>query len=69
MLSKPKNPPSFAEACIGSADKRWKEHGLHRVQKIVNWKSFARELGKLYNPTEGRPTWRSMPRCPTQRRS
>jgi hypothetical protein len=24
MLSKPKNPPSFAEACIVSADKRWK---------------------------------------------
>ena len=54
MLSKPKNPPSFAEACIVSADKRWKEHWLHRVQKIVHWKSFARELEKLYNPNEGR---------------
>jgi hypothetical protein len=54
MLSKPKNPPSFAEACIVRADKRWKEHWLHRVQKIVNWKSFARELEKLYNPNERR---------------
>jgi IS5 family transposase len=57
MLSKPKSPPSFAEACIVSADKRWKEHWLHRVQKIVHWKSFARELEKLYNPNEGRPAW------------
>ncbi len=57
MLSKPKDPPSFAEACIVSAEKHWKEHWLHRVQKIVNWKSFARELDKLDNQTEERPAW------------
>lgn len=57
MLSKPKNPPSFAEACIVNADKRWKDRWLHRVHKIVNWKSFAREQEKLYNPNEGRPAW------------
>jgi hypothetical protein len=57
MFSKPKNPPSLAEASIVYADKRWKEHCLHRVQKIVNWKSLARELEKLYNPTEVYPAW------------
>jgi hypothetical protein len=46
MLSRPKDPPSSSEVSLIYAEKRVTDHWLHRVQQVVSWKSFSRELEK-----------------------
>jgi IS5 family transposase len=57
MIDKSDRGLSFVDAALMHAQARWKDHWLNKTLQLVDWKSFSRDLDRLYSPTEGRPGW------------
>jgi hypothetical protein len=57
MIDKAEKSFSFADAAFAHAEKEWESHWLNKVLRIVDWKPFEKELGRLYSQDQGRPGW------------